>query len=88
MTDLDLSVLLSDQYELEMVLVNLATNACDAMPDGGTLTFEATRAKVGVIEFLFVGSKSRLLHSTVCYGHRNRNGCRNHCPSIGPVFYN
>jgi signal transduction histidine kinase len=54
-TNLDLSVLVSDQYELEMVLVNLATNACDAMPDGGTLTFEATRAKVGVIESYSLG---------------------------------
>ncbi len=36
----DLSLIRGDAYQMEQVLMNLATNAKDAMPEGGELVFE------------------------------------------------
>jgi two-component system, cell cycle sensor histidine kinase and response regulator CckA len=38
--------ILADCHQIETVLINLATNARDAMPDGGTLTMETVRVDV------------------------------------------
>jgi hypothetical protein len=38
----------ADQSALETVLVNLATNARDAMPDGGTIMFSARQTSLGI----------------------------------------
>jgi PAS domain S-box-containing protein len=44
--DSSLGSIKADQGQLERVLINLATNACDAMPDGGKLHLETSNLEV------------------------------------------
>jgi two-component system, cell cycle sensor histidine kinase and response regulator CckA len=43
----DLGLLKADQGQLEQVIINLAVNARDAMPEGGSLRIESRRVQIG-----------------------------------------
>jgi signal transduction histidine kinase/CheY-like chemotaxis protein len=62
----DVPNLIADRMQLETVMINLATNARDAMPDGGTITIAARAAIVGADDAGAAGlSPGRYVHLSV-----------------------
>jgi PAS domain S-box-containing protein len=55
----DLWNLRADPNQLELALLNLAANARDAMPDGGTLRLSVRNTAIDPFESSFIGARSR-----------------------------
>lgn len=48
----DLAPAMGNSYQIEQILMNLGTNARDAMPDGGTLTIATSQRRVAGVDCL------------------------------------
>ncbi|MBM4087935.1 MAG: response regulator [Planctomycetes bacterium] len=49
----------ADEAEIEQIIMNLATNACDAMPQGGTLTIATKLVSVDVVQAEAIAAGAR-----------------------------
>jgi signal transduction histidine kinase len=67
-----LSLALADPSQVELVILNLAINARDAMPNGGTITIETSNVRLGPLE-----RSEEPAPGVFCCGHRHRHPQRN-----------
>jgi signal transduction histidine kinase/CheY-like chemotaxis protein len=63
--ELDLPAALADANQLEMAVLNLAVNARDAMPEGGTLLISATSEVVGLEQMAVPAAPGRYVRLSV-----------------------
>jgi PAS domain S-box-containing protein len=61
----DLSPALADANQLEMAILNLAVNARDAMPEGGTLRISATSEVIGLEQSAMAAAPGRYVRLSV-----------------------
>ena len=77
----DLGNILADPIQIHRILMNLAVNARDAMPNGGRLLIEASNSNLTHDHVPMDPRRSiRTLCASGCDGHRHRNGSRDSRP--------
>ena len=82
----DLPAITADPTQIEQILLNLATNARDAMPTGGRLTIDTRTLDVSR-SFARANGRPGALRGRVRHRYRHRHGCRNAAADLRAVLH-